>query len=133
MGIRKTVTGQGNILKNKGNERTGIQKWRNNSGHIPFYRGNKWMRLRHVVAYWVGSGPSWVFTPSGYLCSWPSFPSQSLVVCILSAVTDTVPSDSKSIAWTGWLDVDAHLEVEMTEMEGGGDDGDRTGGIVDCM
>jgi hypothetical protein len=26
MGIRKTVTGQGNILKNKGNERTGIQK-----------------------------------------------------------------------------------------------------------
>jgi hypothetical protein len=26
MGIRKTVTGQGNILTNKGNERMGIQK-----------------------------------------------------------------------------------------------------------
>jgi hypothetical protein len=26
MGIRKTVTGQGNILKNKGNERMGIQE-----------------------------------------------------------------------------------------------------------
>jgi hypothetical protein len=51
MGIRKMVTGQRNRLNNKGNERTGIQKCRADSGHIPFYRGTKRMRSRRAVAY----------------------------------------------------------------------------------
>jgi hypothetical protein len=119
------VTAQGNILKNKGNERTGIWKWRNDSCHILSYKGNEQMRLHCAVAYWIRSGPSQVFAPSGYLCSLPSFPSRSPVVCILSAITDAVPSDSKSIAWTGQPDADTHQrwrcqrqkEVEMTETE----------------
>jgi hypothetical protein len=41
MGIRKAVTGQGNILKNKGNERMGIREWRNDICHIPSYKGNE--------------------------------------------------------------------------------------------
>jgi hypothetical protein len=127
MGIRTMVTGQGNISKNKGNERTGIRKWRNGICHISFYKGSARMRWLRAIAYWVRLGPSRVFAPSCYLCLSPSFPSQSPVVRILSAVTDAVLSDSKSIAWMGQPDVDAHRRQTH------GDDRDGTGGIVEGM
>jgi hypothetical protein len=104
----KMTMWQGNVLKYKGKERTGTQEWRNVSSNIPSYKGNERMGSRCEAAYWVGLGPSQVFAPSGYLCLLPSFLSWSPVVCILSAVMDTVPSDSKSIAWTGWPDADAY-------------------------
>jgi hypothetical protein len=124
MGIRTTVTGQWNILKNKGNERTGIWEWRNDICHIPFYKGNTRMRWLRAIAYWVGLGPSWVFAPSGYLHLSPSFPSRSPVVHILSAIMDAVLLDSKSIAWTGWLNADAHRRQRWRRQKCG-DDGDR--------
>jgi hypothetical protein len=68
--------------EDKGNERTGIREWRNDSGHIPLYKGNRRMRLRHVVAYWVRSGPPWVLAPSGYFCWSPSFPTRSVFIQI---------------------------------------------------
>jgi hypothetical protein len=104
-GHMKLTTRQENVWKYKGKERMGTQEWRDVSGNIPSYKGSEWMRW-HSLAYWVRLGPSQVFAPSGYLCLLPSFPPRSPVVCILSAVMDAVPSDSKSIAWTGWPDVD---------------------------
>jgi hypothetical protein len=41
-----------------------------------------------------------VFAPSGYLYSPPSFSPQSPVMCLVSAVTDTFPLDSKSSSQT---------------------------------